>query len=118
METILDRTKKLAKEKGLSLSELEEKIGIAKTSIYSWKSNIPKGETIQKTADVLDTSTDYLLGRTDDPTPIDVYFRIDMKNVPEEKRDDFKKELTLLRDFAFKRLQEEEKKLDDQEKDN
>ena len=50
METILDRTKKLAKEKGLSLSELEEKIGIAKTSIYSWKSNIPKGETIQKTA--------------------------------------------------------------------
>lgn len=115
METILDRTKKLAKEKGLSLSELEAKIGIAKTSIYSWKNNIPKGETIQKTADILETSTDYLLGRTDDPTPIDTFFRIDMKNVPEDKREDFKRELTLLRDFAFKRLKEEEEKLDNQE---
>lgn len=30
METILDRTKKLAKEKGLSLSELEEKLALPK----------------------------------------------------------------------------------------
>ncbi|MFT9391251.1 helix-turn-helix domain-containing protein [Leuconostoc pseudomesenteroides] len=115
---LLDRIRSRAKENGISLIELERKLNLAKNSIYKWKTSTPPAEKINEMANILNTSTDYLLGRTDDPTPIDVYFRIDMKNVPEDKREDFKKELTLLRDFAFKRLQEEEKKLDDQEKNN
>lgn len=124
MENILDRTKKLAKEKGLSLSELEEKIGIGKNSIYSWKTNTPRGDSIQKTAEILDTSTDYLLGRTNDPTPpnedideedIAMQFRIDMKNVPEDKREDFKNELRTLRKYMLAQLKEMEK--EDNDKD-
>ncbi|MGO2605459.1 MAG: helix-turn-helix domain-containing protein [Leuconostoc mesenteroides] len=115
---LLERIRTRAKENGITLVELESKLNLSKNSIYKWKTSTPPAEKINEMANILNTSTDYLLGRTDDPTPIDVYFRIDMKNVPEDKREDFKKELTLLRDFAFKRLQEEEKKLDDQEKDN
>ncbi|ACA83624.1 MULTISPECIES: helix-turn-helix domain-containing protein [Leuconostoc] len=115
---LLDRVKQLAKEQGKTLSDIEKEAKLGTRSIYSWKNIAPNTKNLETVATVLNTSTDYLLGRTDDPTPIDVYFRIDMKNVPEEKREDFKKELTLLRDFAFKRLQEEEKKLDNQEKDN
>ena len=115
---LLDRVKQLAKEQGKTLSDIEKAAKLGTRSIYSWKNIAPNIKNLETVATVLNTSTDYLLGRTDDPTPIDVYFRIDMKNVPEEKREDFKKELTLLRDFAFKRLQEEEKKLDNQEKDN
>ena len=39
-------------------------------SIYSWKTSKPGMENLQKVAKVLHTSTDYLLGNTDDPSPV------------------------------------------------
>ena len=44
--------------------------GLTKATISSWnvKSTTPKGETVAIMADKLGVSTDYLLGRTDDPT--------------------------------------------------
>lgn len=112
---LLDRVKKLAKEQNKTLSDIEKAGNLGTRSIYSWKKISPNTKNLETVATILNTSTDYLLGRTDDPTPIDSFFRIDMKNVPEDKREDFKRELTLLRDFAFKRLKEEEEKLDNQE---
>ncbi|WP_349535528.1 helix-turn-helix domain-containing protein [Leuconostoc citreum] len=115
METIFDRTKKLAKEKHISLGELEKKINIGKNSIYSWKTTNPRGESIQKAAEILDTSTDYLLGRTKNPLPpedeiddedVAMQFRIDMRNVPEDKRDEFKAELRALRKYMLSQLKE------------
>jgi transcriptional regulator with XRE-family HTH domain len=45
-------------------------MGVTKSTISSWdrKNVAPKGETVAKMADMLDVSTDYLLGRTEDPT--------------------------------------------------
>lgn len=45
-------------------------LGISSGSITKWKTTntIPNGETLIKIADYLNTSVDYLLGRTDDPT--------------------------------------------------
>lgn len=60
-----DRLKKLCDEQGISVNILEERIGIGKNSLYSWKNNIPKGSNLIKVADYFDVSTDYLLGRTE-----------------------------------------------------
>ncbi len=67
--TLLDRTKSIAKERGISLTDLAIKAGLAEKSIYSWDRSNPKADNLQKVADVLHVSTDYLLGRTDDMNP-------------------------------------------------
>lgn len=45
---------------------------ITKATISSWntKGTSPKGETVRTIADALNTTTDYLLGRTNDPSAI------------------------------------------------
>jgi transcriptional regulator with XRE-family HTH domain len=67
--TLLERTKTIAKQRGLSLTDTALKAGLAEKSIYSWDRSNPKSENLQKVADVLNVSTDYLLGRSNDPTP-------------------------------------------------
>lgn len=62
--TLLSRTKELTKKRGLTIQKLADEVGIAKSSIYQWDNHEPKPSTINKVADVLDVSTDYLLGRT------------------------------------------------------
>ncbi|MBZ5968881.1 helix-turn-helix domain-containing protein [Leuconostoc gasicomitatum] len=64
--TLLERTKQIAKKRGLSLTEVAIKAGLADKSIYSWDRSNPKAENLEKVADVLNVSTDYLLGRTDE----------------------------------------------------
>ncbi|ORI85668.1 helix-turn-helix domain-containing protein [Leuconostoc lactis] len=64
--TLLSRTKEIAKKRGMSMESLANKVGISKSGIYQWDKHEPKPSTIQKVADVLHVSTDYLLGRTDE----------------------------------------------------
>lgn len=59
--------KELAKKRGISLNQLEEKLGIGKNSLYGLKRNQPSAERLQQIADYFDVSIDYLLGRTDNP---------------------------------------------------
>ena len=59
--------KELAKKRGISLNQLEEKLGIGKNSLYGLKRNQPSAERLQEIADYFNVSTDYLLGRTDNP---------------------------------------------------
>lgn len=66
---LIDRVKEVSKKNGLSLTELAIKAGIGEKSIYSWNKREPTVATLQKVADVLHVSTDYLLGRTDDMNP-------------------------------------------------
>lgn len=71
--TLISRTKDIAKSRGLSLDDVALKAGLSAKSIYNWGRNSPKSENLQKVADVLHVSTDYLLGRTDqmNATPSD-----------------------------------------------
>lgn len=64
--TLYERTTKLSKQRGYSLKNLAIKAGLAENSIYDWKKSTPKADNLQKVADVLNVSTDYLLGRTDE----------------------------------------------------
>ena len=67
--TLLDNLKIVAKKHGMSLSEINDKAGLGKNTIYRWKTQSPSSGNLQKVAKVLHTSTDYLLGNTDDPSP-------------------------------------------------
>lgn len=62
-----DRIKELAKKQGLSINLLEEKLGYSRNTIYNLKTSKPSTERISEIADYFHVSTDYLLGRTDNP---------------------------------------------------
>lgn len=65
--TTFDRVKKLADKQKISIVELEEKLGLGRNSLYSWKKKTPNGENLRKVGDFFGVTTDYLLGRTENP---------------------------------------------------
>ncbi|HEM5897196.1 TPA: helix-turn-helix transcriptional regulator [Streptococcus suis] len=67
MSTAFERIKELADKQGLSLNDLENKLSISKNSLYGIKKANPKSDRLQEIADYFHVSTDYLLGRTDNP---------------------------------------------------
>ncbi|MBZ2024523.1 helix-turn-helix domain-containing protein [Streptococcus sanguinis] len=62
-----ERIKELAKKRGLSLNQVEEKLGYSKNTLYSLKRQKVSSDRLQEIADYFGVSTDYLLGRTDNP---------------------------------------------------
>ncbi|ORI40797.1 helix-turn-helix domain-containing protein [Leuconostoc mesenteroides] len=64
--SIFERTKETAQRQGLTVSMLEKRANLSENSLYTWKKSTPKADNLQKVADVLHVSTDYLLGRTDE----------------------------------------------------
>ena len=77
-----------------------ELLGVTKSSISSWniKNKPPKGETLVTIADTFHVSTDYLLGRTEDPTD---YAK---QTIPPEKREKILALSMQKRDLAIVRL--------------
>lgn len=67
MFSTFERIKELAKSRGITLGALEEKLGLSRNSIYTIKNKKPSAERLQLIADYFQVSTDYLLGRTDNP---------------------------------------------------
>ena len=68
--TAFDRIKELSRKQGLSLIEVNDKAGLGTRTIYHWKTKTPSIDNLQNVAKVLHTSTDYLLGNTDDSSPV------------------------------------------------
>lgn len=66
--TMFDRIKELAKKRGLSLSQLNEKAGFKQNVIYSWKTKTPSIDKVESVAKVLGVSVDYLLGKEEKAT--------------------------------------------------
>lgn len=67
MFSTFEIVKELCRKQGISLNQLEEKLGLGKNSLYGLKRNQPSAERLQEIADYFNVSTDYLLGRTDNP---------------------------------------------------
>ena len=67
MFSTFEIVKDLCEKQGISLNTLEEKLGLGKNSLYGLKRNQPSAERLQQIADYFHVSTDYLLGRTDNP---------------------------------------------------
>lgn len=68
MFSTFEIVKNLCEKQGISLNTLEEKLELGKNSLYGLKRNQPSAERLQQIADYFNVSTDYLLGRTDNPT--------------------------------------------------
>ncbi|MBE3586531.1 MAG: helix-turn-helix transcriptional regulator [Thermoanaerobacter sp.] len=68
------RIKELREQLGLTQEELAEKVGISRSALANYESGLrePKGDILVRFANALNTTTDYLLGktsRTDKPDP-------------------------------------------------
>nr|WP_309099101.1 helix-turn-helix domain-containing protein [Fredinandcohnia onubensis] len=65
--TLGERIKKKRKDLKLTQKELAKLLGIDHTTISKWESNIyePDTDTLQRLADIFDTTIDYLIGRSD-----------------------------------------------------
>jgi len=60
----------LCDEHNEKVTPLVKKLGYSSGSLTNWqKGTVPSGDIVAKFADYFNVSTDYLLGRTDDPTP-------------------------------------------------
>ncbi len=68
MFSTLEKIKELAKSRGISLAKLEESLGYSTNYFYTLKTKTPNSDRLQEIADYFNVSTDYLLGRTDNPS--------------------------------------------------
>lgn len=66
-----ERVRELCQKQGISLNDLENKLELGKNSLYGLKKSQPSSKIITKIADYFNVSTDYLLGRSDNPNIAD-----------------------------------------------
>lgn len=113
--------KELAKEKGLSIRQLEMNFGYSNGYLGSWKRQTPNSIELARLADYFGVSVDYLLGRTDTPQNVEnkdeyddlvMMFRKNEMEIPEDRRDEYRREVEKLMDFVkftMKELDEKNK---------
>ena len=99
---VAERIKAVAKSKNIPLKSLLDKVGLGVNTMINMKTSMPKSDNLAKIADYLDVSVDYLLGRSDSPTPA----RDNMLKMAAET--DNPEELLALLDIVNKKLQERE----------
>lgn len=88
---LLDTIKKYAKQRGLTLRQVNDKAGLGTNAIYRWKNQKPSFEKINSVAKVLGVSTDRLLGNDNEPKKRkadldddDVIFTYEGRQIPKE----------------------------------
>ena len=71
MKILAERIKLLREQRGLLQKTVASDLSIGNTTLSNYEKNIssPNPEMLVTLADYFGTSTDYLLGRTDDPSP-------------------------------------------------
>ncbi|RSJ73407.1 helix-turn-helix domain-containing protein [Streptococcus cristatus] len=107
-----EKIKELAKKRGKSLGQVEEDLGYGRNTLYKIKNSTPNAERITEIASYFHVSTDYLLGRTDNPaiasddkanaylgpaeTELVAAFRNQTQNMTEEEKARFNKAIESL----------------------
>jgi transcriptional regulator with XRE-family HTH domain len=66
-----ERLRQIRKNRGLTLQDMADKLGVARSTYSGYESNYrhPPLEILTQIAEILKTSTDYLLGLTENPYP-------------------------------------------------
>jgi putative transcriptional regulator len=94
-----ERLKTLRKEAGFTQVDVAEKLGISQPAYASWERGVkkPTQDNLVKIAQVLNVSVDYLVGnseeKTDDLDNIELLFRMNSRDLTDEEKEIFKKEL-------------------------
>lgn len=80
--SFIERLDELLKEKGVSAHKMSLDLGLSKSAVTAWRDrgNIPTGDVLQKMADYFGVSVDYLLGRSDNPSPVGEIFAASSKD--------------------------------------
>ena len=102
----------MAKKRGKSLGQVEEDLGYGRNTLYKIKNSTPNAERIAEIANYFNVSTDYLLGRTENPviakddkanaylgpaeTELVAAFRNQTQNMTEEEKVRFNKAIESL----------------------
>ena len=73
--------KELAKQKKLSIRQLEMNLGYSNGYLAKWRVNTPNSDELSRIADYFNVSVDYLLGRTDDTKATDEKKSADLDDV-------------------------------------
>ncbi len=63
---IFDNVRHLCREKGISITKLEDDLGFARSSVCKWNKNEPGIRKVQKVANYLRVSIEELLKETED----------------------------------------------------
>ncbi len=66
-----ERIRELRKKRGITAEAITKQLMTSSASIWRWESgkNQPSQLRLHQLAEILNTSVDYLMGRTDDPSP-------------------------------------------------
>lgn len=107
-----EKIKELAKKRGKSLGQVEEDLSYGRNTLYKIKNSTPNAERIAEIANYFNVSTDYLLGRTENPviakddkanaylgpaeTKLVAAFRNQTQNMTEEEKVRFNKAIESL----------------------
>lgn len=66
-----ERLTSLCEKRGVKITHVAAELRMGSGNLSNWKSGrMPRGESLSKLADYFHVSTDYLLGRTDNPSPV------------------------------------------------
>lgn len=86
MNVLGKRLGEMRKKRGLTQRQLADKLNVShgRISLYETGDRSPDPEMLKRLADFLGCSTDYLLGRTDDPNPVSED-ETDIKKILEQK---------------------------------
>lgn len=82
-----EKIKDLTRQEGISVRELEKRLGYSNGYFSKWKSVSPNSDGLAKVADYFGVSVDYLLGREDKESLADKYgaFAFDGEPVTDEE---------------------------------
>lgn len=111
--TTFDIIKKLSTDRGKNLKDVAKELGFGENLFYKWKTQSPTAEKLQKVADYFDVTTDYLLGRTENPNTSDelgdedliTFFRLNTQDLSEDDKEKLKEELKDYLEFMKKKLE-------------
>ena len=86
--TAIERIFHIMAENGLSAYSVAKSTGIANSTISDWKKGKgkPSTDNIVALADLFNVSTDYLLGRTEDPRPISMIDDLQDQSLTDDER--------------------------------
>ena len=111
--TLFERLKLLAKKQGQSINDVEENMGYSKNTLYRLRTTNPSAKKLQELADYFGVSTDYLLGRTDNPSidqnkkdEVATLFRINTANMDPDTVEEIEEELKNYSEFLIQKALE------------
>lgn len=58
---MVEKIKSLAKERGMTIAQVEKECGIGQKSIYNWDSSVPAVDKVLRVATLLGTTVDELI---------------------------------------------------------